>query len=300
MTLTPRGSALPFVVSRADRLGDLILSLPVLGLLRRAGCPRIALHVSSYARGVGEWAQRNGLCDDLWTAQSSEGYANGVGLALVHVPAAREIFGRAGIQRTMGPRSKLSALWSYTRSVGQRRSRVAMSEMQYNLELAREALRWVGMPVPEFVGLPALKIPPEWRSLVASHTVLVVSNRGSAADLPLADYLTWARKEIAAGRSVDLLVSGDDAEAKVQGIEQSGILREGARMVRSLPAVRDLIAYLGSAEHVVSSSTGPLHLAHAAGVPVTGIYPRQPVTQSFARWRPDGYWHSAPVRYVEF
>jgi ADP-heptose:LPS heptosyltransferase len=68
---------------------------------------------------------------------------------------------------------------------------------------------------------------------------------------------------------------------------------------KSFATVRELIVFLSKAQLVVSSSTGPLHIAHAAGVEVLGLYPTKRV-ESFDRWRPDGFWHQAPVSLIEF
>jgi ADP-heptose:LPS heptosyltransferase len=287
------------VVSRADRLGDLILSLPALGLLRDAGLKRRILHCSAYARAIGEWAQHNDLATEVWTAGEPlpEVPAGAGGLSLFHAPEGVQLFRSLGLKRTLGPRSKLSALWSYRRSRAQHRSRVEMTEMEYNLDLARAFLEWQGLPVPEFRGLPALALPPEWKSPVeAADLVLVVSNRGSAANWPLEKYKEWGLRERAAGRRVDFLASGLDAKERLAGLKDAE--QAGCRVLADFRSIRELIAYLATAKELVSSSTGPLHIAHAAGVPVTGIYPTKRV-ESFDRWRPHGYWHAAALRYIE-
>lgn len=291
------------VVSRADRLGDLVLSLPVLGLLRDAGIPRRILHTSTYARAIGEWALFNGLATEVWTAGDSLptklDTATTGGLSLFHSKEGVDLFLDLHLSETLGPRSKLSALWSYSRSVAQHRSRVQKSEMEYNLDLARAFLAQYKIFLPEFRGLPALKVPPQWKAPVDSpDLVLVVANRGSAANWPIERYAEWGLKARSEGRSVDFLASGIDAEERRQALRELGAEKAGARVLADFKGIEELIAYIAGAKEVVSSSTGPLHIAHAAGVQVTGIYPIKRV-ESFDRWRPHGYWHAAPVRYLE-
>jgi len=289
------------VLSRADRLGDLVLSLPVLGLLQDAGFARRVLHCSPYARAVGEWAVHNGLATELWTTGDAlpTGLRGERGLSLFHTPEGVELFRRLGLAHTLGPRAKLSALWSYTRSVAQHRSRVQKSEMEYNLDLARAFLVQAGSKVPEFRGLPALAVPPDWRAPIDSpDLVIVVSNRGSAANWPIEKYVEWGARESARGRRVDYLASGIDAPERREALRSLGVEAKGSRILADFGSIRELIAYLSKAGEVLSSSTGPLHLAHAAGVPVIGIYPTKRV-ESFDRWRPHGYWHAGPVRFVE-
>lgn len=305
-------SPFSFVVSRCDRLGDLVLSLPVLGLLADAGIKDRVLHCGSYTADVGRWALHNGLCTRLWIDGESppSGLESSVGLSLFHSAVTTQAFRRAGLKVTMGPRSRLSSLWSYKKSVPQHRSRVLMSEMRYNWELGATALRWLGVKVPAFRGLPALQLLPGWRSPVESPDLVVaVSNNGSAANWPLENYMKLAQEALRNGKSVDFLVSGLDAAERAEKIRQSGLIDphathlvvEGkARLIPTFASVSNLITYLARSRRVLASSTGTLHLAHAAGVSVLGVYPESPIQETFARWRPDGYWHNSPVRYITF
>jgi ADP-heptose:LPS heptosyltransferase len=293
----------PVLVSRCDRLGDLVLSLPALALLRDAGLGERVLHCSAYAADLGLWALHNGLCTSLWVAGQSappQLGAGAIGLALFHHPASLAAFAEAEVARSYGPRSKLSSLWSYTASLRQARSRVEKSEMEYNLDLARFLLRRESLRVPEFQGVPALTLPEGWSSPVPSPGLaIVVSNGGSARNWPVSEYVQRADAALAAGQSVHFLVQGVDAVERRAELQASGVLERGALEVGAFAELRELIAWLAGAGHVLASSTGPLHLAHAAGVSVTGIYPREPRVQRFERWRPHGYWHGAPVRLIE-
>jgi|GEM_PF-1295005 len=295
------------LVSRCDRLGDLVLSLPALGHLRKVQPvgAELFLHCSSYAEAVGEWALENELCSGIW----AEGDAlpkkwqqlnaeNSWGLSLFHCPQAPRAFKNANIQNTLGPRTKLSALWSYKNSISQRRSRVEKSEMAYNVDLANALLQKMGLQEPPFEGLPPLKIPQNWRSLCGGADLLIVaSNGGSAHNWPMERYLDLARREMAEGKSIQFLIHGTDAEERKREYEKSD-LRDRAECLPSFDSLQSLIAHIASCGETFSSSTGPLHIAHAAGRPVTGLYPKAPLVQSFKRWRPDGYWHSAPVKWI--
>ena len=301
--MTPGSKPLGAVLSRYDRLGDLVLSLPSLGLLRQAGVSPLHLHVSPYARDVGEWARFNGLCDSVLSESNAlpARISDCAGLALFHCADSVKFFHKAGIEKTMGPRSKVSALWSYTKSLSQHRSEVRVSEMQYNVELSEEFLKWQGITPPDFVGLPALRVPAEWEpSITTPDKVLILHNLGSAANWPLEKYISKAREFLDAGHRVDLLCSGTALSEDSQRLksEFSSYDSSRVRILKPFESVSKLIGFLAKASEVVSSSTGPLHLAHAAGVPVLGLFPTLRV-QSFKRWRPHGFWHSAPVRYLE-
>jgi ADP-heptose:LPS heptosyltransferase len=294
----------PLLVSRCDRLGDLILSLPALGFLRDAGFGDVWLHSSAYASAIGEWAAHNGLVRGVWPEGSEAPEAlknkkNLAGLSLFHCPEAVAAFKKLGIRDSVGPRTRLSAIWGYGKSVAQHRSRVEKSEMAYNVDMARAFLAYDMSEEPEFHGLPALKLPPSWSSPVKGTDLLVVaSNGGSAHNWPMSRYIETAQAALGAGKSVQFLVHGTDAEERIREFRASKIAAR-AELLPSFATLRELIAHIASCGETLSSSTGPLHIAHAAGRPVTGIYPVEPKVQSFQRWRPDGYWHAAPVRWLQ-
>ena len=297
----------PVLVSRVDRLGDLILSLPALGFLRDHGFENIALHCSAYACDIAVWAEFNGLCSEVFVdgspvdAGKLKKYQHG--LSLFHCPAAQELFSSASFAYSVGPRTKLSAFWTYRKTVAQHRSRVKQSEMHYNLDLARAFLKNLSIPEQSFRGLPALKLPKTWATLLPPELqpdlIVVASNRGSAEDWPFSKYLSWIEHKVLEGRRIDVLLSGSDADVKTKILRAHPVMASNQVRIQSgFSSIRELIVYLSRAQEVLSSSTGPLHIAHALGVPVTGIYPLKRV-ESFERWRPDGYWHAAPVHLIE-
>jgi len=294
------------LVSRCDRLGDLVLSLPALGYLRDAGFARVWLHTSAYARAVGEWAKHNGIIEGVWAqGEAAPPELLGIapkelrGLSLFHAPEAVLAFRTLGIRQCLGPRTRLDALWSYTRSVAQHRSRVAKSEMAYNVDLARAFVSESGRAPPEFRGLPALRVPETWRSpRQPAELLIVAANGGSAHNWPMSRYLEVARQAVERDKkSVQFLIHGTDAEERLREFRASD-LASSVEVLPSFAKLEELIAHIASCGEIFSSSTGPLHIAHAAGRPVTGLYPSQPLVQSFKRWRPDGYWHAAPVRWI--
>lgn len=292
------------LVSRCDRLGDLVLSLPALGYLRDAGMKSIWLHTSTYAHAIGEWAQYNGLVDGVWAEGEETPLAllsdeSVSGLSLFHCPEAVRAFRALGLKDTLGPRTKLNALWSYRSSVAQHRSRVEKSEMAYNVDMARAFLARRGLKAPEFRGLPALKVPPTWVSPAKrADLVIVASNGGSAHNWSMDRYIEHARHAMdTEGKSVQFLIHGTDAEDRIHAFRASSIVSR-AELLPSFSSLRELVAHIAASGELLSSSTGPLHIAHAAGVPVIGIYPAQPLVQSYKRWRPDGYWHASPVKWL--
>jgi len=302
--------------SRSDRLGDLVLTLPALALLKRANpnCHRV-LHVSEYAADLGYLALRNGLCETLvfadeesglWTEEGIRGAFEGPAdlIAFFHGPLVVDLKSQHQFDFTLGPRSKLSTLWTYSRTIAQKRSRVEKSEMEYNLDLARSYLEHRGIANPDFEGLPALQIPPEWKvekaPVLKKIAAVFVNNGASAQNWPLQEFLKCAEQYQAQGFEVELHYGGVQAPKIYSELLAEKVLERGMKIIDPFPKLRSLLTYLSETSQVLASSTGPLHLAHALGIPVFGVYPQKPIIQSFKRWRPAGYWHKSPVEWLEF
>jgi heptosyltransferase III len=307
---------MPFMVtlaSRADRLGDLVLTLPALQHLKRSSPSQpVILHCSEYAEDLGLCALENGLCDGILFRSVTSGQWIQKGpdidikwaelLCFFQGPEFEELRKSRKFSFSMGPRTRLSSLWKFSKTLRQRRSRVERSEMEYNLELAEAFLSATGKKAAEFKGLPALKLPDDWRTdRVKASTVAVFLNNGaSARNAPMEFYVDRVKSLLAQGFRVDLHYSGVGAAELLQEIPRRFPLGPTLEIREAFPRLRDLMSYLSQVEKVIASSTGPLHLAHALGVPVFGYYPRHPKVQSFQRWRPHGYWTSAAVEFLEF
>lgn len=291
----------PLVISRTDRIGDLLLSFYTLHHAGRLGFAHRILHLSPMNRDLGVLAQFNGLAEELWFLGDAPPpiAQKALFLSLYHASDAVKDLRKIKAQMSLGPRSKLSSIWSYSISVAQNRSTVLMSEAEYNLELLQKFADLVGLSRLEPEGLPPLKVPPEWKTADPTAEVVInVCNRGSAKNWPIEKYIDWGLSARALGQSVDFIVSGEDQQLRLAALKKSGVLEKGCRIFESFATLAALVEFLSKAKKVVSSSTGTLHLAHALGVEVVGIYPVKKV-ESFERWKPFGYWHRAPVRLIE-
>jgi ADP-heptose:LPS heptosyltransferase len=271
-------------------------------MLRDAGFERRILHVSRYAKDIAEWARVNDLVSDVWVLGEPRPQLpeNSLGIVLRHDSQSIADLKSSGLKSLFGPRTKVSSLWSYTKSFAQHRSRCEKSECQYNFDLVERTLKQLGIPVPPQVGLPALKVPREWLPQTKPGIVFCVSSSGQSKNVAMEWYLLRAQEALKKGHSVAFLVSGFDAEKREAELRSSGLLEQGAVLQSGFSELKSLIGWLSQAEKVVATGTGPLHLAHAAGVPVFGIYPAAPLVTSFKRWRPEGYNHSSPIEFCEF
>ncbi|MBI2795425.1 MAG: glycosyltransferase family 9 protein [Gemmatimonadetes bacterium] len=287
-------------MSRTDRLGDVVLTLPLLGLLRqRWPGAEILFLTRQYARPVAEacahvhrvveWPDHHAA-----TAAARAALLRDTGAdTLLHLFPRREvaIAGRdAGIARRIGTARRWYHWLTCTERVNVSRKRSALHEAQLNLLVAAPLLHQSRLSLAELVphaGLTrAAPLDAAWASRIdpARCTVLVQPLTGGT--VPAWPLERWT----ALARALDpsrfqLFVTGS--------ADEGAQLRE---WLRSLPAhVEDatgqslalLLSFTRAADCFVGASTGPLHIAAALGVPTIGLYPARESGLP-ARWEPLG------------
>lgn len=278
------------LIVRNDRLGDLVLALPLLQGLKDAGA-FVGVLASPYAAPLLKADPRvDALVEDgadAWRALRAQRFDS----ALVLLANARNAWTvlRAGIPQRFGPSARACSLL-FNRRLSLRRGQGWTHESELNFGYGR-ALGLQG-PVPEprvHLGAAALKSAKRWLSQHGPQgpgplVILHPGSRGSAQPWPVERFAALGR-ELKARHQARLLVSGGpgDEEAVADCAKAlPGVARLGGEL--ALPA---FAALLGLADLFVAGSTGPLHLAAAQGTPVLGLYP--PLrAMSPLRWAPRG------------
>ncbi|MDH5561703.1 MAG: glycosyltransferase family 9 protein, partial [Deltaproteobacteria bacterium] len=278
------------LVARTDRIGDFILSLPVLEALKKN--PGICVSVLC-DQLVAPFLKNNPFVDQVITVDKKksaggsiqkikEGRFDGL-LVLVNDPLILKILPRLkSVPVRIGPSSKLSAFLRYTHPVVQKRSRSIKNEAEYNLEL----LEVFGL-IADFQIKPKLYFDQaEVKGLKDKHSFLFKNPlqkkivfhsgmKGSALNLKQERYeelLSWMLAEgyivfLSGYESLELEANRNycrifkDYENK-QLFDLSGQL--GLREYAVLISLSDLF---------IGPSTGPTHIANAAGTPLISFYP---------------------------
>ena len=290
------------LISRTDRAGDLLLTLPVFAAAR-AAWPSIRLiaHVRSYTapllRGQAE-------IDEILIDHGQPGLSGlrrlvcsfrrvAPDAAVIVHPAPRVLLAAwfAGIPVRVG---RASNAWQFllNRPLVQHRSRNERHEYQYNLGL----LSGLGLQPPDLS--PRLHLRPEavsagrallmvagWDPATASATVCVhPGHGGSANNLQPGQYLDLCRRLLDRGRSVVLTFGpGEDALLEVF----RGIAHPRLHLITSAPDLEVLAGVLHHVRAFAGGSTGPLHLAAALEKPTVAFFPPRP-SMTPRRWGPAG------------
>ena len=303
--MKPRARPHRVLVVRNDKLGDLVLALPVFALLRRALpdvelcalVPAYTAEIAALAPGVDRVLldpgpeRREGRAGELAAAWRAERFD--LLLAVFSTTRIGLAAWRAGIPWRVGPATKLARIF-YDDGVVQRRSRSEKPEFEYDLDLARHVLRRLGLPADGPLQRPVLSFPAaevaERRTRLAGElgldparplVFLHAGSGGSANNLTPAQYTTFAN---AVGPSAHqfVLTAGPGEVERTRALA-STIHAAPAAVYESRRGLADFARVIATADVFVGGSTGPLHLAGALNRPTVGFYPRR-ATSSPLRW----------------
>ena len=299
-----------FLVSRTDAIGDVVLTLPVCGMLKRLfpGC-RVVLIGRSYTAAIAAacpWVDDFLELDKQVEAgellvepllQQLRGYT---AAAIIHVfpnKLLARLAKQANIPIRVGTRNRLFHWLTCNRLVSLRRRHSPLHEAQLNLQLL-QPLGYTQVPplpaVAELVRLvPAVPMQSQWQQLLATrqpsqlNIILHPHSQGSAREWGLPHYGQLAQVLYTAGHRV--FITGTKAEgtklAATNWLQEYGpYLAADLTGEFTLP---EFIAFIAATDGLVAGSTGPLHLAAALGRHALGLYP--PIRPMHpGRWAPLG------------
>ena len=280
------------LVVRNDKLGDLVLALPLVQRLKDAG-HKVGVLASPYAAPL--------LKEDTRLSAVIEDGDDVVGrlkqgrfdAALVLWATPRNAWNvlRAGIPIRVGTRSRYYSPL-FNRLLSLRRSQGQLHESEYN-GLFAEALgvNSAALPPPRIeVGAAVAREARAWlkKHVAVGRGPLVALHPGSGGSAQ-----NWAPERYAAlGQALKqrynarLLVSGGPGDEAAMDV-CSRVLGRSAAVLRPALGLPAFAALLGELHLFCAASTGPLHVAAAQGTPVLGLYP--PLrAMSPVRWAPRG------------
>ncbi len=287
-----------FLVSRTDKAGDLILTLPVFRELKKnfPQCTTIA-HVRSYT------APLLSLCPEVDQIIIDDEFAPGLcsndlakrlaslkaDHAIIVHPAGRAIIAawRAGIKLRTGRASNLWQFLLNDRRV-QKRSRNEKHEFCYNLDLITNIVNHIDyLPYQIKVGEKLLN------AATAKLTALNMQNRpvvihpghgGSAHNITPQKYAELAQRLIE--MQIPVLISLGPGEEQLQNLFPAAKAGK-CNFLSGIPDLASLAAIFSLCSAFIGGSTGPLHLAAALQLPCVAFFP--PVkAMTPERWGPVG------------
>ena len=295
--------AMRILVVRTDRIGDVLLSTPVLSVLREQdpAC-HIAMLVSHYAAGA---VEGHPALDEIVIDEQSgrhrglRGFFRLVGdlrgrrfdAALVLHPTARVALACrfAGIPERIGTGYRLYGPL-FNRRVYEHRKDARRHEVEYNLRMVRALFDTAG------TAAPVMQVPDEarrsvenrmrrWRVLPEDPLVLLHPGSGGSARIwPAGSFAALADRLTESG--VRVVVTGS-AEERTLVDQVAGSRSDSVVQVAGELDIKELAALLKASTVCVTNSTGPLHIAAAVGTPTVALFcPIKPCSPT--RWGPFG------------
>jgi ADP-heptose:LPS heptosyltransferase len=286
-----------FLLSRTDSIGDMFLTLPMAGLLKKIhpGCKVFVLG-KNYTRPVVESAQLVDGFIDLATLPSDPNacadFLNGFQIThVIHVFPVKELaflLAKTGKVR-IGTMNRWYLWLTCNQLIRLSRKNSPYHESQLNaLLLKRSGLLQIPS-LTELAGHLALQAP-EMDEMTASflskdktNIILHPKSKGSAKEWGIKNYAKLAA-----------LLPESKYNVLVCGTKEEGVLVGGAfgsmRHVKNLTGMFSLTQYMALINHaqvLVAASTGPLHIAAAFGITAIGLFSeKRPIHPG--RWAPLG------------
>ncbi|MCX7122803.1 MAG: glycosyltransferase family 9 protein [Gammaproteobacteria bacterium] len=285
-----------FLINRSDNIGDVILTMPLAGQLKRhfPDC-KVSMIARNYVQGVVE------ACQDIDCFISSEAlfdlnerdqidYLRALKID-VFIPSytnklLAKIMKKARVPLRFGHIHRYYYFWTANKILWLKRKRSGLHQAQMSMQF----LKAFNMPylVPreelhELIHFQA-KPDPEMRALLDPNAFNLVIHPGSNGNA-----VEWPKSHFAElihilPKQVTIYLTGSEKEAeKFNDL----ILNERVIPLFGKLTLDELISFLAEVDGLVVGSTGPLHVAAALGTPVLGLFPDQQ-DMNIERWGPLG------------
>lgn len=261
------------LVTRHDKIGDFMTTLPMLKILKTKTNHKVIVLVSKInyelAKSI-EYIDDVILYDKDTFKLLNEIQIREIDVSIscfIDTHLAYVLF-LARIKKRFGPATKLAQIFLNKR-VKQRRSEVKMTEWQYNVELLKAFIPDIDTSFER----PLLNFSKS-QDLNDSTTRTIAFHAGyggsSDGNLSLDDYINLARS-ISAKEDIKIVFTfGPDDGISKKYIEEN--LDFKADIIDSKMSLMDFCKMLSTFELFVSTSTGPMHLAGALNIKTMSFF----------------------------
>ncbi len=289
------------IISRTDSIGDVVLTLPLAGILKKY-MPKSYIFFlgSAYTKDVVDCSEHIDEFID-WTSLSHLPEKEAVKMIqtykadiILHVFPCKKIAilaKKAKIEYRIGTTNRIYHWFNCNKLVRLSRKNSNLHESQLNTKLLQslEIEKDFNLTqITSFYGLSEIKILPEaFNGLLDKekfNLILHPKSKGSAREWGLNNFAKLI--EILPKDKYKIFISGTSDEAALM---QSEILDKNDKITDlcGKMSLAEFISFIAQADGLIAASTGPLHIAAALGKTALGIYP--PIKPMHpGRWKPVG------------
>ncbi|MCS7229317.1 MAG: glycosyltransferase family 9 protein [Candidatus Kryptonium sp.] len=287
-----KSNATNILVCRTDKIGDVILTLPVVNALKEFFNARITFLASKY---TSELLEGHRAIDEIMIYDNSESVfklakrikQKNFDLAIVVFPVFKIALAlwlaRVPVRVGTGYRA-FSFL--FNKKVFEHRKYAEKHEVEYNLNL----IKAIGVSIKEIkfdIYIPDQAFENVKKLLTArnitdeNYIVIHPGSKGSARDLKPEKFRELTQKLVDEGFKI--ILTGSESEKELANFVGDGL--KNVFNFAGLLNLKELSALIKNASLFISNSTGPIHIASALGTPVVGFYAPVKV-MSPRRWGP--------------
>ncbi|MEZ5083968.1 MAG: glycosyltransferase family 9 protein [Bacteroidales bacterium] len=289
------------LISRTDSIGDVILTLPMAGVLKKVYPESTILFLGrAYTRDIVEtsrfvdrfldWDEINAMdrCTKVETFNSFKADV------IIHVFPRRMIAmlaRQAKIPIRIGTTGRAYHYLLCNRLVPLSRKRSTLHEAQLNLKLIQSLVaheNYILDEIPAYYGFSKVDPLHEQYAILLSkqkfNLIIHPKSKGSAREWGLDNFKKLI--EILPRDRFNIFITGTEADGK----KIKSALVDQFSHINDLTgklSLKELISFINSADGLLAASTGPLHIAAALGKFALGLYP--PIKPMHpGRWAPIG------------
>ncbi len=270
------------ILSRTDNMGDVVLSLPVAGYLKKLYPDvKISFIGKAYTRQLIEACKYVDAFIDREEMLLSKNISGDAIVFLYPDKAVANVAANNHIKIRVGTANRWYH-WLYTnKKIFFSRKKSDLHEAQLNFKLL-EGLGIYHIPsledMPTYYGIVA---EPHDFSTVFSpgkkNIILHPKSKGSAREWPMSQYAKLSEALVTKGWEVFITGTASEGVAIKQQAPEL-FIDAHIHNVTGLFDLKTLIFFIAQADALIACSTGPLHISAALGKKTIGLYsPRKPI-----------------------
>jgi ADP-heptose:LPS heptosyltransferase len=289
------------IISRTDSIGDVVLTLPMCGVLKQyfPSC-KILFLGNTYTLPVLKACKHIEKAMDWWdikkrTSKEQIEFFNSLNAdTFIHVFPNKQIanlISKTNIKYRIGTNRRIYHLFSCNRLVNLTRKNTDLHESQLNLKLLKPLGINIEPPlsdIPQWFGLQIETYNPKLKQYIVPdkfNLILHPKSKGSAREWGLDNFNKLIN--LLPCERYNILVSGTEEEGK---LFRNVLFTEKKKHVTDISgklSLEEFISLINLCNGLVAASTGPLHLAAALNKKAIGLFaPMRPIFPK--RWRPLG------------
>lgn len=298
------------LISRTDKIGDLVLSIPSFSKIRNMySNAKIGILVRNYNYDI---VKNLSYIDEVIKIddynekdliKKVRKFNADIFIALFTNKFIGKLARKSKARYRVGPYSKLHSFFSYNRGVFQKRSKSIKNESEYNLDLIKRVDEKLFYNSEDgeaklYLGKENIKSAEEFYTEnnideKLKNIVIHPFSGGSAKNLTIEQYIELIKK-LKRELDVNIIITGSVSDKKK--IEYIGKKKlDKTYYFIGEGSILDLAAIIDRADLFIGNSTGPTHIAGVLGKRIIAIYPKIKA-QSKERW---GVLEKSNTQYIE-